>query len=184
MIRGVRYPIMRVYLMTLILSLLFDIGSTIADVFKYNDPYLEHEMNIFLKGRYWPWLLVSGLTEFVIVFVLFSIVWKHRNCLVPKNSTKSFWAWFNSCLYGQHVQPFSMALPKWKNVLVILTLIVLLPLPLFHMIWGLLNTLVFIGYNISFVYQYEKVFIFIVSTPLSIMIMYLSLDMKPNKPLQ
>jgi hypothetical protein len=72
---------MRVYIQTLILSILFDIGTTIANVFKYNDPYLKHEMNIVLRGKYWPWLFVNGLAQFAIVYVLFSLAWKHRSCL-------------------------------------------------------------------------------------------------------
>jgi hypothetical protein len=173
---------MRVYIQALILSFLFDIGTTIANVFKYNDPYLKHEMNIFLKGKYWPWLFVNGLAQFVILYVLFSIAWKHRSCLVPRAKASTFWEWHNSCLYDK--KTVKMTFPKWKNSLVYLLFIVLLPMPLLHMIWGLLNTFALVGCDISFLYQYEKIFIFMVATPLSIAALYIILKRKPNIGIQ
>jgi hypothetical protein len=174
---------MRTYIYTLLLSQLFDTATTIANVFKYHDPYLKHELNFMLKGKYWPWLFVHGLAKFVIFYVLFSIAWRHRVCLIPKAKTTTFWEWCNSCLYGHIPQPSKMTLPKWKNALVFLVLIVLLPFPLLHMVWGLHNTLVFIGYDVSFVHQYEQIFVFLVCTPFSVIVMYLSLGLgkKPNE---
>jgi hypothetical protein len=173
---------MRVYIQTLILSFLFDIGTTIANVFKYNDPYLKHEMNIMLKGKYWPWLFVHGLAHFAIIYVLFSIAWKYRSRLMPRAKDSTFWEWCNSCLYDQ--TPVKMTIPKWKNSLVLLLFIALLPMPLFHMIWGLLNTFVFVGCDISFLYQYEKIFAFMATTPLSIVALYIILKRKPNIGIQ
>ena len=66
---------MRTYINSLGLSLLFDIGSTLANVIKYDDPYLKHEANILLEGKYWPWLIASGIAQFVTAYVLFSIGW-------------------------------------------------------------------------------------------------------------
>lgn len=171
---------MRAYINTLIFSLLFDICTTIANVLKYNDPYLNHEMNFMLKGKYWPWLIAHGLVQFVIVYVLFSIGWKRRINLMPNIKPMTFWKWLNSCLYGQYTRPFETKLPKWKNVWVFLLLIILIPIPLMHIIYGLLNTLFFLEYDIGFIYQFESAFIFLACTPLSVIIIYISLYKQPN----
>ena len=167
---------MRTYISTLVLSLLFDIGSTLANVLKYDDPYLRHETNFMLQGKYWPWLIAHGFVQFFIVYVLFSIGWKHRTCLMPNMKTMTFWTWCNSCLYGQYTQSFEFKLPKWKNVGVFLLLIILMPIPLLHVIWGLHNTLVLMECDISSIYQHASIFIFGFCMPFSIVMIYKSID--------
>ena len=116
---------MKKYIIILILSIIFDISTTLACVVKYNDPYLSREANFMLKGSHWSWLIVHGVVHFVIIFPLFFLCWKNRNCLMPNIQPMTFWCWLNTCLYGQYVQPFKFKLPKLKNTWVFLLLIIL-----------------------------------------------------------